>query len=147
MTDMRILVVLDPTVEGEQAVMESLELEASEVFIVTALLPTRLAWLTNDDRAATAAAAQRLDAALKAAESIGVKATGAVGTDDDLLTVIGDALAEFPADEIVVVTSRPDHEHHWRVDDLAATVQERHSIGLRHVEIKTPDDAGATDPS
>jgi hypothetical protein len=105
------------------------ERESSDSVLL--VLPTHLAWLTNDDAEATAAAGQRLDEALAEASSQGVAAGGTVGSDDDLLTVIGDALAQFPADEILLET-RPDSERHWRVEDLAEKVRELHARALKH---------------
>jgi hypothetical protein len=128
----RVLVVLDPAVAEAAAVRAMLEREADEIYIVAPLLPTRLAWLTNDDGDATAVAEQQLGDALTEAAGAGVTAEGSVGTDDDLLTVIGDALAQFPADEIVLATS-PDEQRHWRVEDLVEKVRERHGKPLRLV--------------
>jgi hypothetical protein len=126
----RILVILDPAVGEAGAVRAMLEGADDEIYIVAPVLPTRLAWLTNDDGDATAAAEEQLGDALTEAAGAGVAADGTVGTDDDLLTVIGDALAQFPADEIVLVTS-PDHKSHWRVEDLAEQVRERHGKPLQ----------------
>jgi hypothetical protein len=126
----RILVVLDPAVGDAAAVRAMVERDADEIHIITPILPTRLAWLTNDDAEATAAAGERLDEALAEASTQGLAAGGTVGSDDDLLTVIGDALAQFPADEILLAT-RPDSERHWRVEDLAEKVRELHAKPLR----------------
>ena len=138
----RILVVLDPAVGEEAAVRAMLERDADEIYIIAPILPTRLAWLTNDDADANASAERRLGGALDEAAGAGVAADGTVGSDDDLLTVIGDALAQFPADEIVVAT-RPDEERHWRVEDLAEKVRERHSKPLRALVLDARDDASS----
>lgn len=129
-TTWRILVLLDPAAGAVEKVRALLEGDATEIFVVTPILPTRLAWLTNDDADASAAAGHNLDDALGEAAGAGVPAGGATGSDDDLLTVIGDALAHFPADEIVIAT-RPERKRHWRVDHLAAKVGERHGLPVR----------------
>jgi hypothetical protein len=139
----RILVVLDPAVGEAAAVRAMLDREAAEIHIVAPILPSRLAWLTNDDGDATAAAEQQLDHALAAADDAGLAAAGSIGSDDDLLTVIGDALARFPADEIVLATL-PDEKSHWRVEDFAGKVRERHGKPLRELAL-TAGEAGALD--
>jgi anti-anti-sigma factor len=139
----RILVGLDPAVGEATAGPAMLDRKAAEIYIVAPVLPSRLAWLTNDDGDATAAAEQQLDHALDAADDAGLTAAGSVGSDDDLLTVIGDALAQFPAEEIVLVTL-PDQKSHWRVEDLAAKVRERHGKPLREL-VLTAREAGAAD--
>jgi len=120
-----------------------LDRKAAEIYIVAPVLPSRLAWLTNDAGDATAATEQQLDHGLDAADDAGLAAPGSVGSDDDLLTVIGDALAQFPAEEIVLVTL-PDQKSHWRVEDLAAKVRERHGKPLREL-VLTAREAGAAD--
>ena len=80
---------------------------------------------------------------MDAADEAGLAAAGTVGGDDDLLTVIGDALAQFPADEIVLVTL-PDEKSHWRVEDLAEKVREQHGKPLREL-VLTAREADASD--
>ena len=76
---------------------------AVEVAVVAPALNTRLRhWVLRRGRA-RAAAAGRLDAWLAALEAAGVRATGWVG-DADPMHAIADALAVFPADELLVVT-------------------------------------------
>ena len=139
----RVLVVLDPAVGEDAAVRAMLERDAEEIYVVAPVLPSRLAWLTNDDGDATVAAEQQLDQALDAAADAGLAAAGSVGGDDDLLTVIGDALAQFPADEIVLATLS-NETRHWRVEDLAEKVRERHGKPLREL-VLTAREAGASD--
>jgi hypothetical protein len=126
----RILAILDPDAGEPATVRALLERDAGELYIISPVLPTRLGWLTNDDGDAVAEAESHLSSALAQAEAVGVEADGIVGTDDDLLTVIGDALAQFPADEIVLVT-HSDAKRHWRVEELAKKVDERHGKPMR----------------
>lgn len=126
----RILAILDPDAGELATVRVLLERDATELYIISPVLPTRLGWLTNDDGEAVAEAESHLSGALARAEAVGVKADGIIGTDDDLLTVIGDALTQFPADEIVLVT-HSGTKRHWRVEDLARKVDERHGKPLR----------------
>jgi len=139
----RLLVVLDPAVGEAAAVRTLAERNATEIYIVAPVLPTRMAWLANDDGDAVTAAQRQLDDALHAASAAGLPATGSVGSDDDLLTVIGDALAQFPADEIVLVTL-PREKSHWRVEDLAEKVHERHGKPLREL-VLTANETGVFD--
>ena len=133
----RILVILDPAVGEAAAVRAMLERDADEIYVIAPVLPSRLAWLTNDDGDATAAAEQQLGDALAEAGNVGVAADGSVGTDDDLMTVIGDTLVTFPADEIVLATL-PNEKGHWRVEDLAAEVNGRYGKPLRAIVVTAP---------
>ena len=71
-----------------------------------------------------------------------IEADGTAGGDDDILIAIGDALAEFPADEIIVAI-HADHDRHWRERNLAAKIRSRHSQPL--IELLVEADGAATD--
>src|SRR4051794_33317229 len=83
--------------------------EATTMVVVPQVRQSRLQWLANDeDRAHDVAqrASERL-----AADSPGMTVAAEAGDSDPLLA-IEDALARFPADEIVVVT-RPEDDTGW----------------------------------
>jgi hypothetical protein len=62
-----------------------------------------------------------------------VDAMGDTGETDPLLA-LQDALATFPADEIVIF-SHPEGERNWAEDELLEQAQDRFSMPVRHVEV------------
>jgi hypothetical protein len=76
----------------------------AEVYVVAPVLPSPLGFLTESEHADTEDARARLADALALLGHHGIFARGLVGGDDPL-QAIGDALATFPATEIVVVES------------------------------------------
>jgi hypothetical protein len=129
----RVLVVVDPTIGDARvvrpAVSAVVERRPAEVYVVAPLLESRISWVTNDDAEAIADAEQRLASTLRQLYERDVDASGTVGGDEEILTVIGDALAEFAADEIIIAV-HVDHEQHWRERNVAAQIRERHSQPL-----------------
>ena len=77
--------------------------------VVPAVHQSRLQWLTNADDDARERAD---DAASSIAEALPSQETEASAGDSDPLLAVEDALREFAADEVVVVT-RPDEEATW----------------------------------
>jgi hypothetical protein len=88
-----------------------LEVPNANVVVVAPALNSRLRrWASDEDRARRRAA-ERLRAYLDQFEKLGVHAEGRVGDADPLLA-IADALAMFPADEIVIAADAiPLAEH------------------------------------
>jgi hypothetical protein len=76
--------------------------------VVPAVRQSRLEWLANDEDAARREASE---VASEIAEAVPAKAEATVGDSDPVLAA-KDALREFPADEVVVVT-RPDEDATW----------------------------------
>ena len=89
--------------------------------VVPAVHQSRLQWLTNADDDAR----ERAD---EAASSIGdalpSQETEASAGDSDLLLAIEDALRDFAADEVVVVT-RPDEEATWLEESSSEVIAQR----------------------
>lgn len=77
--------------------------------VVPAVRQSRLQWLTNADDDARERAD---DAASTIAEALPSERTESSAGDSDPLLAVKDALREFDADEVVVVT-RPDEEATW----------------------------------
>jgi hypothetical protein len=77
--------------------------------VVPTVRQSRLQWLTNDDDRARENAD---DAAASIADALPSQETEASAGDPDPLQAAKDALREFAADEVVVVT-RPDEEATW----------------------------------
>jgi hypothetical protein len=138
-THKRILVVVDRTISDARVVRPSVravvERHPDEVCVVAPILTTRLHWVTNDDAAATADAEQRLATVLHQLYERDVEAEGTVGGDDDVLTVIGDALAQFPADEIIIAV-HADHDRHWRERNLANKIRSHYPQPLTELLVE-----------
>lgn len=88
--------------------------------VVPAVKQSRLQWLTNADDDARKEA-EDAAASIDAATSDAVEAEAG---DSDPLQAAEDALAEFEADELVVVT-RPDDEATWLEEGRAADIERR----------------------
>jgi hypothetical protein len=91
---------------------------ASDLHVVVPLHLSRLQSLCSDVDASRAEAAARLDRILRDMTALGLSATGQTG-DEDQLQAVGDALAEFHADAILLVLHVPDQQN-WRERQLAA---------------------------
>jgi len=88
--------------------------------VVPAVKQSRLQWLTNADDDAREEA-EGTAASIDDATSDDVEAEAG---DSDPLQAAEDALAEFEADELVVVT-RPDEEATWLEEGRAADIEQR----------------------
>jgi hypothetical protein len=122
----RVLVIANETVEAD-ILRETLEsvAHATEVLVVAPALNTRLRHRTSDEDAARAAAGSRLLASLAALDDAGVRVDGWVG-EADPMQAIEDALAVFPADELLVVTDAEERSN-WLAHDLVARACARFS--------------------
>ena len=108
---MRLLIVTGGTVSSLGEIPGSIRAlvdSASDIFVVTPTLPSRLQWLASDTDSSTGKADARLNAVLGQLSSIDVDATGQVGADDPL-TAFGDAIREFAPDHILVGLRGADH--------------------------------------
>jgi len=95
----------------------------------------KLDWLTNaedDARSQAADAADRTASALPGDVTI-----DRTGQDTEAAQAIDDALRNFPADEIVVVTA-PGEEATWLEDDTVRATVERSGVPVRRVELPPP---------
>lgn len=102
----RILVIANrtcpcPTLADEVA--RRANAAPTEVLVVAPALNSRLRHWLSDVDAAVARAQERLDLAVAALRRRGVIARGEIGDADPMLA-IEDALAVFPADELVIAT-------------------------------------------
>ena len=95
--------------------------------VVPAVRQSRLQWLTNADDHVR----EQADVvAAEIAEAVPSQTTDASAGDPDPLLAAKDALREFDADEIVVVT-RPDEEATWLEEGSAEAIAE--ALGGRTV--------------
>lgn len=102
--------------------------------VVPAARQSRLTWLTNADDDER----QRADEAASAlAEELPAEAAEASAGDPDPLLAAEDALREFKADEIVVVT-RPDDEESWLEERSDEAIAERFG-GLKVTRLTVSD--------
>ena len=134
----RVLVIANETVEAE-ILHDTIAYtaHATEVVVVAPALNTRLRHWTSDEDAARRLADERLVGCLSALDDAGVHVRGWVGDADPLLAV-EDALALFPADELLIAT-HPEERSNWLARDLVARACARFSLPVVHLVV---EDAG-----
>ena len=103
----------------------------TDVLVVTPALNSRLRHWLSDVDAALAGARERLDLAITALHRRGVIARGEIGDADPMLA-IEDALASFPADEIVIATL-PAGRSNWIERGLVDKATARFGVPIAHV--------------
>jgi hypothetical protein len=74
---------------------------ASDVFVITPMLPSRFQWWASDTDGARTQADERLNAVLGQMEELGLETSGRVG-DDAPLTAFADAIRDFRPDHILI---------------------------------------------
>jgi hypothetical protein len=107
----RLLVLADAACPAE-AVCDSVAARLAgrdpEVLVVAPVLATELHYVATDEESERGEAEARLAAVVAGLRRRGLRAEGRLG-DDDPLQALGDALADFPAGEALVVTPRHAH--------------------------------------
>jgi hypothetical protein len=101
---------------------------AAEVYVLTPTLPGRLAWLADDVDRCRHVADERLDTVLEHMHSIGAYASGLAGRGS-VMTVIGDAVADFKPDHILLALHSSDHAN-WQEHKLGERVKQRFGLPL-----------------
>jgi hypothetical protein len=145
MAGRRILVVANETVTGRELLDELRQRTAAgdaEVLVVAPALNSRLHYLFADVDHARELAEQRLAGSLEALRGGGVAARGAVG-DSNPVQAIEDALAEFPADEIVISTHPPERSN-WLEKKTVERARERFDLPITHVVVDLERDWAST---
>lgn len=129
-----LLVVANQTATNEALVAELRRRQQAGpvvVHLVVAALTTRVRhWLSDIDEATTAAHA-RVDTALAVMRGAGVTLTAEAG-DGDPLSAIADALARFPADEILICTL-PVARSHWLERDIIGRAGSLFPVPVTHI--------------
>jgi hypothetical protein len=131
----RLLVVSNETVEAS-VLHDTIvaRANATDVAIVAPALNSRLRhWFSDEDPARHAAAA-RVDRCRSALAEAGVRVDGWVG-DADPLHAIADALVEFPADELLIVT-HPEERSNWLAHDLVPRACARFALPVLHLVVE-----------
>jgi hypothetical protein len=131
----RILALVSEPISGD-ALRSALGADArgAEVKVVAPALDSRTHFWTSDNDEAIGRADDVQQESVERLAEEGVDAVGDTGEADPLLA-LQDALATFPAEEIVICT-HPEGERNWAEDDLAEQAQERFSVPVRHMEVQ-----------
>jgi hypothetical protein len=106
--------------------------DAAEVRIVAPASDlSPLQWLATDEGEAREEAAEIAERAERAVESEAAAIETEVG-DPDPVQAIEDALRQFPAEEVLVIT-RPGDEAGWLEQDAAEEASERFGVPVTHL--------------
>jgi len=141
----RLLVVTDADVEPaelSQAVRLRTLGRQTEVRVVAPVIADSvLHFLSEDEDAERDAARHRLSETLSSLAGVGIHAEGAVGTDDPL-QAIGDAAADFRADEILLVALLPSARG-WLDREAEEKIRDTFGVPVSTVFGRQPVSAGA----
>ena len=129
----KVLVV--STVARSSAVLrDAVGGEIDELRVVVPMVrQSRLGWLTNADDEARE---QAEGAAAELGRALPSKQTASTAGDSDPLLAVEDALREFAADEVVIVT-RPDEEASWLEEGKGREIAEKlHGVTVTRLELR-----------
>ena len=136
-----VLVVVTTDVEPDESSIP--KLEGANVRVVAPLAQlSRLQWLANDEDGERVAAAVRAD---RVANKVTAEADTVASGTDDVILAIKDALQEFAADEILIVTSR-DGDESWLEEGAASQAVAAFDLPVARVVVAASGKAGDTDP-
>jgi hypothetical protein len=127
----RILIIANRTCPCPTLVDEVVRHTPADVLVVAPALNSRLRHWVSDVDGAVAHAAGRLEQALAALRARGISVRGEIG-DANPLVAIEDAIADFPASEIVISTLPPGQSN-WLERDLIRKVRARFDVPVTHV--------------
>jgi hypothetical protein len=139
-----VLVVADEGCSGAalaEPLVASLAGRRAEVLVVAPALISAVRYLDSDVDAGRSAAQARLDATVGALHGAGLPARGEIGSESPL-EAIADALAVFPADEIVVAT-RPPAKTNWLEQGVVERARELYEAPVRHLVVDGTRPTGA----
>jgi hypothetical protein len=119
---MRNVLVVTTSEQPVEALRAALGDDVGELRVVVSVVrQSRVQWLTNDDDDVR----DRAEAVASAiGESVPLHDTESGAGDPDPLNAAEDALREFNADEVVVVT-RPDEQATWLEEGSGAAIDQR----------------------
>jgi hypothetical protein len=115
--------------------VRSLIVSASEILVVTPVLPGRLAWIASDTDRVRHEADERLQTVLGQVEELapGREVAGEVG-DETPLSAFADAVRRFEPDHILLALRASDHRA-WQERGLVDRVREAFPLPLTVFEI------------
>jgi nucleotide-binding universal stress UspA family protein len=132
----RLLVVATAPVDEavlRESVREHVGPDAEVRIVAPASDLSPLEWLATDEDEARGEAADIADSAERAVEPEAGRVETEVG-DSDPVQAIEDALRQFPADEVIVVT-RPGDDAGWLEKDSAEEASERFGVPVTHLVV------------
>ncbi len=106
----------------------------AEVRVVAPAFDSKTRFWTSDNDEAIARADEVQQKTVEQLAADDVDAVGDTGESDPLLA-LQDALATFPAEEIVICT-HPESERNWAEEDLVEQAQGRFSVPVRQIEVR-----------
>jgi hypothetical protein len=130
---MRLLIAAGEQASGVEELppgVRELIQAAEEILVVTPALPSRFEWLASATDKAREQADERLRDVLGQLEELGADARGTVGADDPLLA-FEDALADFPADHILI-GFRARERSDWQERGFLDQLQERFGLPVTY---------------
>lgn len=128
----KVLVVT--TVAADESELREELSDADEIRVVApAAKISWLDWLTNAEDDARAEADQAAGNVAEAAGEARVQ-VDSTSRNTDAAENVADALRNFPADEIVVLT-RPGDDTTWLEDEAVRAALDAHGIPVRHLEL------------
>jgi hypothetical protein len=125
----RLLIVSDAAIADVTQLPRSVRalIDASaELFVATPNLPGRVSWLADDLDPSREVAEGRLQSVLSNMRAIGAEVRG-MTAHDTVLTAIGDAVAEWQPDHILVALRGPEHAH-WQEKGLIDRIEGRFNL-------------------
>jgi hypothetical protein len=136
--EMRLLIVTGAAVANVEelpSLVRTLIGSASEILVVTPVLPSRLEWLASDTDRVRHEADDRLKTVLGHVEELApqTSATGALG-DDTPLTALDDAVRRFAPNHILLALRAVDHSA-WQERGLVDSARRRFQIPVTTFEI------------
>ncbi|MDF2752136.1 MAG: amino acid permease [Gaiellaceae bacterium] len=122
-------------VEELPALVRSLITSASEILVVTPVLPGRLQWLASDTDRVRHEADERLQSVMSHVEQLAPERAVSGGAGDETpLSAFADAVRRFRPDHILVALRASDHSA-WQERQLVDRVREAFHIPLTIFEI------------
>ena len=108
---------------------------ASDILVISPILPGRLHWLVSDTDRARYEADERLESVLGQVVAVAPEArvVGAVG-DETPLTAFGDAIRNFRPDHILIALRAPDHDA-WQEHNLVNRIRKSFGIPITVFEL------------
>jgi hypothetical protein len=132
----RILVIANETVEGDplhDLIVAHAAGRGTDVIVVAPALNTRLRHWLSDEDGARRDADTRLGRSLDRLAEAGITSYGWIG-DADPLVAMEDALAIFPADELIIAT-HPEERSNWLARDIVGRAREHFGLPTAHVVV------------